>query len=45
MSRPSKISPEIIGLKTDLGTYNLSHKEFILYALGIGFSTGTQPLK
>lgn len=40
MSRPKKILPEIIGHKVDLGTYSLSHKDLILYALGIGFSTG-----
>lgn len=38
--RPQKIDPEIIGSKLKLGTYSLDHKGFILYALGIGFSTG-----
>ena len=40
MSRPAKIDPKIIGHKVDLGTYTLDSKGFILYALGIGFSTG-----
>ena len=40
MSRPEKIDPNIIGNKVQLGTYSLDHKGFILYALGIGFSTG-----
>lgn len=41
MSRPQKISPEIIGSKVQLGTYCLDHNQFILYALGIGFSRGS----
>ena len=41
MSRPQKIDPKIFDKKTELGTFNLNHKNFILYALGIGFSTGT----
>lgn len=41
MSRPTKITPNAIGRKVELGTYTLNHKDFILYALGIGFSTGT----
>lgn len=45
MSRPAKISPSIIGHKIDLGTYTLTHKDFILYALGIGFSRGISLLK
>ena len=40
MSRPDKIDSKIIGHKVDLGTYSLDSKGFILYALGIGFSTG-----
>jgi hypothetical protein len=40
MSRPEKIEAEkAIALKEDLGKVNLTHKNFILYALGIGFST------
>ena len=39
MSRPDKISPNIIGHKVNLGTYDVNHKDFILYALGIGFSS------
>lgn len=45
MSRPTKISPDIVGSKLDLGTQLIKPKESILYALGIGFSTGTQALK
>jgi hypothetical protein len=41
MSRPQKISPEIIGSKMNVGTFCLQPNNFILYALGIGFSRGT----
>lgn len=44
MNRPDKISPDIIGHKVDLGTYSLDSRGFILYALGIGFSTGTSTI-
>lgn len=44
MSKPDKIQADkAIGLKNDLGKYTLNHKSFILYALGIGFSTGSSP--
>ncbi len=40
MSRPDKIEAEkALSIKEDLGTVTLNHKNFILYALGIGFST------
>ena len=40
MQRPKKIDSRIIGHKQQLGRYSLDSKGFILYALGIGFSTG-----
>ena len=40
MKRPQKIDSRIIGHKQQLGKYSLDSKGFILYALGIGFSTG-----
>lgn len=41
MSRPAKIEADkAIGFKNDLGKFTLTHKNFILYSLGIGFSTG-----
>jgi hypothetical protein len=41
MSKPDKIEAEkAMALKNELGTLTLTHKDFILYALGIGFSTG-----
>ncbi len=44
MSKPDKIVVDkAIGLKNDLGKVKLDHKNFILYALGIGFSTGESP--
>jgi hypothetical protein len=40
MSRPEKIEAEqALAIKEDLGNVTLTHKNFILYALGIGFST------
>ena len=40
MARPEKIEVEqALKYKSDLGTVTLTHKSFILYALGIGFST------
>lgn len=44
MSRPEKIDPKILESNVELGTYSLNHKNFILYALGIGFSTGIATL-
>lgn len=44
MSKPDKIlADKAIGFKNDLGKITLNHKNFILYALGIGFSTGLSP--
>jgi hypothetical protein len=41
MSKPDKIlADKAIGLKEDVATVQLKHTDFILYALGIGFSTG-----
>lgn len=41
MSKPDKILVDkALGLKNELGKFTLNHKNFILYALGIGFSTG-----
>lgn len=41
MSRPDKIlADKAIGLKEEVATAQLKHTDFILYALGIGFSTG-----
>lgn len=41
MSKPDKIlADKAIGLKENVATVQLKHTDFILYALGIGFSTG-----
>ncbi len=41
MSKPEKIlADKAIGLKENVATVQLKHTDFILYALGIGFSTG-----
>lgn len=45
MSKPDKIlADKAIGLKEDVATVQLKHTDFILYALGIGFSTGRYAL-
>lgn len=42
MSKPEKINIEgALAHKEDLGIVTLTQKDLMLYALGIGFSTGT----
>jgi len=41
MSKPEHIIiDKVIGYKEQLGSITITHKDLILYALGIGFSTG-----